>query len=80
MPMLEVGTEAHHAIELHYEDYGSGKPVVLIHGWPCRTRPSSTKACWSSWRPEFRSRSHRPRATPYRPSFHSRPAHEHQDL
>lgn len=34
MPMLEVGTEAHHAIELHYEDYGSGKPVVLIHGWP----------------------------------------------
>ncbi len=33
MPMLEVGTEAHHPIELHYEDYGSGKPVVLIHGW-----------------------------------------------
>lgn len=22
------------AIELHYQDLGSGKPVVLIHGWP----------------------------------------------
>ena len=30
MPMLKVGTEADQPIELHYEDYGSGKPVVLI--------------------------------------------------
>ena len=38
MPMLEVGTEARHPIELHYEDHGSGKPVVLIHGWPLSGR------------------------------------------
>ena len=38
MPMLKVGTEANHPIELHYEDYGSGKPVVLIHGWPLSGR------------------------------------------
>ena len=38
MPMLKVGAEANHPIELHYEDYGSGKPVVLIHGWPLSGR------------------------------------------
>jgi non-heme chloroperoxidase len=36
--MLKVGTEAHHPIELHYEDCGRGKPVVLIHGWPLSGR------------------------------------------
>ena len=30
MPMLKVGAQAQHPVELHYEDYGSGKPVVLI--------------------------------------------------
>ena len=34
MPLLNVGTENGTPVELHYEDYGSGKPVVLIHGWP----------------------------------------------
>jgi non-heme chloroperoxidase len=38
MPKLKVGTEANHPIELHFEDYGSGKPVVLIHGWPLSGR------------------------------------------
>jgi non-heme chloroperoxidase len=38
MPKLNVGTEGKSAIELHYEDYGSGKPVVLIHGWPLSGR------------------------------------------
>lgn len=33
MPKLTVGTENGNSIELHYEDYGAGKPVVLIHGW-----------------------------------------------
>ena len=38
MPMIQVATEANHPVELHYEDYGSGKPVVLIHGWPLSGR------------------------------------------
>ena len=38
MPMLKVGTEGHKPVEIHYEDHGSGKPVVLIHGWPLSSR------------------------------------------
>ena len=38
MPMLKVGAEAQHPVELHYEDVGTGKPVVLIHGWPLSAR------------------------------------------
>lgn len=38
MPMLKVGTEGNYPIEIHYQDYGTGKPVVLIHGWPLSGR------------------------------------------
>ncbi len=38
MPKLSVGTENGNPIELDYEDYGAGKPVVLIHGWPLSGR------------------------------------------
>jgi non-heme chloroperoxidase len=34
MPYVDVGKENSSAISLHYEDHGSGKPVVLIHGYP----------------------------------------------
>jgi non-heme chloroperoxidase len=34
MPRLTVGTENDSPIEIHYEDHGSGSPVVLIHGYP----------------------------------------------
>jgi non-heme chloroperoxidase len=34
MPLLKVGTENTAEIELHYNDHGSGKPIVLIHGYP----------------------------------------------
>jgi non-heme chloroperoxidase len=34
MPRITVGTENNAAIEIHYEDHGSGQPVVLIHGYP----------------------------------------------
>lgn len=34
MPYVEVGKENSGEIELYYNDHGSGKPVVLIHGWP----------------------------------------------
>jgi pimeloyl-ACP methyl ester carboxylesterase len=34
MPFVDVGKENSGAISLYYEDHGSGKPVVLIHGYP----------------------------------------------
>jgi pimeloyl-ACP methyl ester carboxylesterase len=34
MPIVNVGQENSAAIDLYYEDLGSGKLVVLIHGWP----------------------------------------------
>src|ERR1700730_552761 len=38
MARLTVGTENNIPVELFYEDHGSGKPVVLIHGWPLSGR------------------------------------------
>jgi pimeloyl-ACP methyl ester carboxylesterase len=32
---INVGQENSTEIELYYEDHGSGKPVLLIHGWTC---------------------------------------------
>lgn len=43
MPRIQVATEAGKPVEMHYEDYGSGQPVVLIHGWPLSGR---------SWEPQ----------------------------
>jgi non-heme chloroperoxidase len=34
MPYVPVGKENSAAIQLYYEDHGSGQPVVLIHGYP----------------------------------------------
>jgi non-heme chloroperoxidase len=34
MPYVSVGKENSGDIRLHYEDQGSGKPVILIHGYP----------------------------------------------
>src|SRR4051794_21823314 len=34
MPRIAVGTENDASVEIHYEDHGSGQPVVLIHGYP----------------------------------------------
>lgn len=44
MPDLTVATEHAHPVTLHVEDYGSGRPVVLIHGWPLSSR---------SWEPQL---------------------------
>jgi len=38
MPRITVGQENSGSIELHFEDQGTGKPVVLIHGWPLSGR------------------------------------------
>jgi pimeloyl-ACP methyl ester carboxylesterase len=34
MPYVSVGKENSGDIELYYEDHGSGRPVILIHGYP----------------------------------------------
>ena len=38
MARVTVGTENSTPIELHYEDHGSGQPVVLVHGYPLNGR------------------------------------------
>src|ERR1700704_2413581 len=45
MPRITVGTENGSPIEIHYEDHGSGQPVVLIHGYPLNA---------NSWEPQER--------------------------
>src|SRR4051794_20582321 len=34
MPYITVGEENSTTIDLYYEDHGTGRPVVLIHGFP----------------------------------------------
>ena len=34
MPFVTVGTENTAEIKIHYNDHGSGRPIVLIHGYP----------------------------------------------
>lgn len=38
LPYLNVGQENSGSIKIYYEDHGSGKPVILIHGWPLSGR------------------------------------------
>jgi pimeloyl-ACP methyl ester carboxylesterase len=38
MPYINVGQENSGNIDLYYEDHGTGKPVVLVHGWPLSGR------------------------------------------
>jgi non-heme chloroperoxidase len=38
MPMLKARSDAHDQVQLHYQDHGTGRPVVLIHGWPLSGR------------------------------------------
>ena len=34
MPYFTSGADSQTKAEIYYEDYGSGDPVILIHGWP----------------------------------------------
>jgi non-heme chloroperoxidase len=34
MPYVTVGAENNAPIEIHYNDHGTGQPVILIHGYP----------------------------------------------
>jgi non-heme chloroperoxidase len=38
MPYVRVGEENSGRIEIYYEDHGSGRPVILIHGYPLSGR------------------------------------------
>jgi non-heme chloroperoxidase len=38
MPYIKVGQENSGSIDLYYEDHGSGRPVVMIHGYPLSGR------------------------------------------
>ena len=38
MPYVSVGQESSGSVDIYYEDHGTGKPVLLIHGWPLSGR------------------------------------------
>ena len=38
MPYIELSQSQSKLVQLHYQDFGSGPPVVLIHGWPLSGR------------------------------------------
>ena len=38
MPYVTVATQDNEPVDIYYEIQGSGKPVVLIHGWPLSGR------------------------------------------
>jgi pimeloyl-ACP methyl ester carboxylesterase len=50
---MTVGRENTGNIELHYEDHGSGKPVILIHGYPL------SGASWEKQVPALLAAGHR---------------------
>jgi non-heme chloroperoxidase len=50
---IEVGQENTTPIDLYYEDHGSGRPVVLIHGYPL------TGASWEKQVPPLLAAGHR---------------------
>jgi len=38
MPYLTIASPDASSVQLHYQDFGTGRPVVLIHGWPLSGR------------------------------------------
>jgi non-heme chloroperoxidase len=53
MPLINIGKENSGNINLHYEDHGTGNPVVLIHGWPL------SGASWEKQVPALLNAGHR---------------------
>jgi len=53
MPRIAVGMQNEAPIEIHYEDHGSGHPVVLIHGYPLNGNS------WERQEPELLASGHR---------------------
>lgn len=46
MPYIEISQSKSNAVQLHYQDFGSGPPVILIHGWPLSGR---------TWEPQVKA-------------------------
>lgn len=46
MAYVTVGQQNSMSVDLYYEDHGTGKPIVLIHGWPLSGR---------SWEPQVQT-------------------------
>ena len=38
MPYIDISQSKSKSVKLHYQDFGEGPPVVLIHGWPLSGR------------------------------------------
>ena len=53
MPYVTVGKENGSKIDIYYEDHGSGKPVILIHGYPL------SGASWEKQLPVLLNAGHR---------------------
>ncbi|MDQ3576064.1 MAG: alpha/beta hydrolase [Actinomycetota bacterium] len=53
MSVVTVGAENSNIVELHFEDVGTGRPVVLVHGWPLSGRS------WESQVPALVEAGHR---------------------
>ena len=53
MPHVVVDKEHSGEVALHYEDYGSGSPIVLIHGYPL------SGASWEKQVPALLAAGHR---------------------
>ncbi len=53
MPYVNVGKENSSDIDLYYEDHGSGKPIVVIHGYPL------SGASWEKQLPVLLNAGHR---------------------
>ena len=53
MPYVVVDKEHSGEVALHYEDYGSGNPIVLIHGYPL------SGASWEKQAPALLAAGHR---------------------
>lgn len=38
MPYIDISQSNSRTLQLHYQDFGKGRPIVLIHGWPLSSR------------------------------------------
>jgi pimeloyl-ACP methyl ester carboxylesterase len=47
MPEIRVGQENTAPIIIHYEDHGTGTPVVLIHGYPLTVQNGPHNIAWT---------------------------------
>ena len=52
MPFIEAAD----GTSLFFKDWGAGKPLVFIHGWPLNADittttcwPTTSMRCWSRW-------------------------------